>query len=97
MANRIHPSTPILVGCADVTDMATPADAARSPFDLIAQAARGALQDTGTAALDGVIDSVTMIRLFADTSHRFASRLGTSTNPPRSVANRLGLHPGECI
>ena len=97
MLNSIDPCTPILVGCADVTDITTPAEAARSPFDLIAQAARGALADTGAASLNGMIDSVTMIRLFADTSHRFASRLGTSTNPPKSVADRLGLQPREYI
>ena len=37
------------------------------------------------------IDTVAMIRSFADSLPRFATRLGTSTNPPRSVAQRLGL------
>ena len=37
---------PVLVGCGDVTDTDTPAEAGRSPYDLIAMAARLALQNT---------------------------------------------------
>ncbi|MBN8509026.1 MAG: acetyl-CoA acetyltransferase [Burkholderiales bacterium] len=85
---------PVLVGCGEVTDTTTPASDARSPYDLIARAGRRALADTGAAGIDGAIDTVAMVRLFADTSHRFAHGFGASTNPPRSVANRLGL--GAC-
>ena len=38
-----------------------------------------------------------MIRSFADTSPRFATKLGTSANPPRSVAQRLGLKASRHI
>ena len=34
--------TPILVGCADITDLTTPIEQGRSPFDLIAAAAKKA-------------------------------------------------------
>jgi acetyl-CoA C-acetyltransferase len=88
---------PVLVGCGDVTDIDTPASAGRSAYDLIAQAARLALQDTGAAGMGAAIDTVAMIRSFADTSPRFATELGTSTNPPRSVAQRLGLHAARHI
>ena len=88
---------PVLVGCGDVTDLDTPADAGRSPYDLIAQAARLALQDTCAAGIDAAIDTVAMIRSFADTSPRFATKLGTSANPPRSVAQRLGLKASRHI
>ena len=67
----IDPRTPILVGCGDVTDLSTPAAQGRSPYDITAQAARLALADTGVAALANRIDSVAMLRFFADTSHRF--------------------------
>jgi acetyl-CoA C-acetyltransferase len=91
-ATALDPSTPILVGCGDVTDLTTPAAAGRSPYDLIAEAARQALADTGAApALGAAIDTVAMLRSFADTSYRFASGIGTSSNPPNSVARRLGL------
>ena len=88
---------PVLVGCGDVTDLQTPAEAGRSPYELIAQAARAALQDTGAPGIDAAIDTVAMIRSFADTSPRFATKLGTSTNPPRSVARRLGLNAGRHV
>jgi acetyl-CoA C-acetyltransferase len=85
-------STPVLVGCGDVTDLTTPASAGRSPYDLTAQAVREALADTGAAdRVAAAIDTVAMLRSFADTSHRFKSALGTSTNPPKSVADRAGL------
>ena len=84
-------TTPILVGCGDVTDMTTPVEQGRSPFDLIAEAGRLALADAGAPGLAARIDTLAMLRLFADTSHRFATKLGTSTNPPKSVAKRLGI------
>ena len=84
-------STPILVGCGDVTDTTTPAEAGRSPFDLIAEASQLALSDAGAVALARVIDVVAAVRLFADTSPRFVSKLGGSTNPPKSIAQRLGI------
>lgn len=88
----LDPRTPILVGCGDVTDLTTPAAAGRSPYDLVAAAGRRALADTGAAsALIASIDTVAMLRSFADTSYRFASNIGTSSNPPKSVADRLGL------
>ena len=94
----LDPNTPVLVGCGDVTDLQTHATEARSPYDLIASAGRIALNDTGAAAgLGAAIDTIAMLRSFADTSWRFATKLGTSRNPPRSVANRLGIHPGRCI
>src|ERR1700730_6401820 len=68
-------STPILVGCGEVTDLTTPVEAARSPFDLIAQAGRLALTDAGAANLAQAIDTVAMVRLFSDSSHRFATKL----------------------
>ena len=81
---------PVLVGCGDVTDLDTPAEAGRSPYDLIAQAARLALQDTGAAGIGEAIDTVAMIRSFADTSPRFATKLGTSSQP----AAQRGAAPG---
>src|SRR6266849_2426138 len=91
--------TPILVGCGEVTDLATPVERGRSPFDLIAQAGRLALADAGGSGggIAQAIDTMAMLRLFADTSHRFATKLGSSTNPPKSVADRLGLRPARNI
>lgn len=90
-----QPRTPILVGCGDVTDLDTPIETGRSPYDLIAEACRRALADAGGTGLAGAIDTVAMLRSYKDTSHRFETRLGGSTNPPKSIANRLGLNAGR--
>lgn len=97
MAAQPHPSTPVLVGCGDVTDTLTDAEAARSPYDLIAQAARLALADCGAPGIGAAFDTVAVIRQFADTSYRFATPFGSSTNPPHSVAQRLGLNASRHI
>src|SRR6185295_17706038 len=88
---HVEDSTPILVGCGEVTDLTTPVEVGRSPFDLIAEAGRLALADAGGKGLAAAIDTVAMLRLFADSSFRFATELGTSTNPPKSIARRLGI------
>jgi acetyl-CoA C-acetyltransferase len=82
---------PILVGCGDLTDNDTPYQQARSPCDLMALAGRAALADTGAARMAQAIDTVAVLRSYADTSHRFATRLGGSDNPPHSLARRLGI------
>jgi acetyl-CoA C-acetyltransferase len=87
----VDSSTPILVGCGEITDLTTPLEAARSPFDLIADAARLALADSGAGSLAEAVDTIAMVRLFSDSSHRFATKLGTSSNPPKSIAKRLGI------
>jgi acetyl-CoA C-acetyltransferase len=90
-------STPILVGCGDVTDLTTPAEAGRSPLDLIAQAGKLALADTEAPGVVETIDTIAMLRLFSDTSPRYASKLGGSSNPPKSVAQRLGIDAARYI
>src|SRR5690349_11794154 len=94
---EIDPSTPVLVGCGDVTDLTTPATDASSPIDLIAQAGRAALHDTGAAGIAGVVDTVAMLRMFADSAPRFSTTFGRSTNPPKSVAQRLGVNAARHI
>ena len=90
-------NTPILVGCGDVTDFDTPIERGRSPYDLIAQAGKRALADAGGSGLAGAIGTLAMLRSYKDTSHRFETRLGGSTNPPKSIADRLGLNASRHI
>jgi len=98
---------PVLVGVGQITQREPDPSAALGPLDLMAAAARAAAADSGAAnngqALLDALDQLTVIRLFADTSHRFASPFGKQTNPPLSVARRIGAgavrqhvytHPG---
>ncbi len=99
-----HDNIPVLVGCGQITQRQPDPRAALAPLPLMAQAARLAADDSGAgAALLQTLDTVAVIRLFADTSPRFACPFGTYTNPPRSLAHSLGAgqvrrhiytHPG---
>jgi len=96
--------TPVMIGCGQVTQRERDPLKALSPMDLMAQVAREAAQDAGPGQrLIEALDSLVVIRSFSDTSHRFASPFGTYSNPPKSLANRIGAsglrrhiytHPG---
>ncbi len=96
--------TPILVGSGQITQREPDPRAALSPMDLTAAAARKAAEDAraGRALLDA-LDTIVVLRSFSDTSWRFKSPFGDPKNPPKSIADRLGLtgvrrhvytHPG---
>ena len=52
----IDPRTPVIVGVGQVTQRVDDPSAADEPIDLLARAARSALEDTGSAGL--IIDTV---------------------------------------
>jgi len=93
----IDPRTPILVGGGQITDMKSAPSSERSRVAFATDAARLALADAqakiGAEALARHIDTLAVLEFFDDSSPRFASPYGRSTNPPRSVANRLGATP----
>src|SRR3546814_19812267 len=73
-------------------------------MDLMADAACGAAEDAGAGLRSlETLDTVVVIRSFSDTSWRFACPFGGPSNPPKSLAARLGAdrarrlvytHPG---
>ena len=82
---------PVIVGAGQVTDTTSPPERARSPLQLMQAAALSAGQDRGSdEALLKSLDSITVIRLFADTMARFISPFGKFVNAPWSLAQRLG-------
>ena len=95
---------PILVGTGQVTQREPDPALALSPMDLTATSGRKAAEDSGAgAALLKSLDTIVLLRSFSDTSWRFICPFGKYANPPRSLANRLGLenstrliytHPG---
>ena len=101
---RHDDTTPVLVGCGQITQREPDPRAARAPLALMADAARLAADDSGAgAALLHALDTVAVIRLFADTSPRFACPFGRYANPPLTLARSLGAgqvrrhiytHPG---
>jgi acetyl-CoA C-acetyltransferase len=97
----IDPRTPILVGCGQITDTTGKPSSERSRVAFSADAAKLALEDTrasiGGHMLGHEIDAVAVMEFFSDISPRFASPFGRSTNPPRSVADRLHAHPRQLL
>lgn len=97
----IDPRTPILVGAGQLTDMAGPPSSERSRVAFCADAAKAALADTGAAigaeALGRKVDALAVMEFFSDISPRFASPYGRSSNPPKSVANRLSANPRQLL
>ena len=86
--------TPVLVGCGQITQREADPRAALSPLDLMARAARMAADDSGAGPpLLQALDSIVVIRQFADTSPRFASPFGRCANLPLSLARRIGAAP----
>jgi acetyl-CoA C-acetyltransferase len=67
-------------------------------LDLAGEAARRAVEDAAAAGdLTAAIDTLAVMRLFGDSSPRRAHEHGRSSNPPRSVARRIGADPGTAI
>ncbi len=82
---------PVLVGCGQITQREPDPAAALAPMDLTAAAARQAGEDTGTGdAILKALDTIVVMRSFSDTSWRFASPFGRFSNPPKSLAARIG-------
>jgi len=85
---------PVIVGTGQVTDTTSKPEEGRSPLQLMHDAVKLAAADSGAqdqgAALLRGLDSVTVIRLFADTLPRFASPFGKLANAPWSIAQRVG-------
>lgn len=97
MTNTIHDNTPIIVGAGQCVDRLTK-DAQppfSSPIALAAAASAHALQETGMAA--SVLDTIAVTRTFADAAPAWQAPLGSSTNPPESIARRLGASPSHRI
>ena len=93
----IDPRTPILVGCGQITDTTGQPSSKRSRVAFAAEAVAKALDDTGAKIgghmLGHHVDALAVMEFFSDSSPRFASPFGRSTNPPKSVARRLHASP----
>ena len=95
------PRPPILVGAGQLTDTTGKPSSERSRVAFSAEAAKAALADAGASigadALGRNVDALAVMEFFSDISPRFASPYGRSSNPPKSVANRLGAVPRQLL
>ena len=86
-------NTPILVG-AGLTVQKQPDPAkAKSPAELLAEAAQLALGDTGCGSTAQAVDTVASIRFIADSPEARDFPFGIYLNPAYTVSELLGLTP----
>lgn len=87
-------NTPVIVGAGQCVQREATNDA---PVDLAAEAARRALSACGSDDAVAVIDTIALVKTFADSISIWATEAGTSNNPPQSVAQRIGATPRDRI
>ncbi len=95
----VNPRTPVVVGVGQFTErIDDPGYRGMSSVDLATAAATAALADTGAdvTAVADAIDTVVGLRQF-EISSRGPAPLGSSTNYPRSVCNRIGASPARAV
>ena len=98
MTDRVSNNTPVLIGGAQrVIRELKSAEDVRSPVDLAADALRDALEDTQSPDIGPAIDTLVTLRTFIDSAAALEHPFGSSTKPPVSVAQRIGLSPSKLI
>ena len=98
--NQFGPRTPVVVGVGQASErLGAETYRRRSPVDLAAAAAAGALTDTGAdpAAVAAAIDTVAGVRQFENSIPGARAPLGRSDNYPRSVAGRIATSPARAV
>ncbi len=93
----IDPRTPVLVGVAQYNGRVDNVLEALPPAEMLATVANGAVTDSAGHDVAAAIDTVAVIRMFADSGPAFRSPFGHYTNLPRSLANRIGAKPETLI
>ncbi len=89
-------NTPIIIGSGQYVErLSNGAPPLNPPMYLAAQACLNALEDGGVKP--HAIDAIATIRLFSDSPGAWASEFGGSTNPPESIARRIGASPTKRI
>ena len=96
----LQDNTPILVGAAQGVrrNLPAPISEAPHPLDFCAEVAAGALGDAAaTRNVATEIQSIQLVKMFADSTPLRSVGDGYSSNPPRSVASRIGADPEEAV
>ncbi|MFN7176718.1 MAG: acetyl-CoA acetyltransferase [Thermaurantiacus sp.] len=93
----LDPRTPVLVGAGQYVDRDSAPGAGLSPQDILAEVARRAIADCAGSGTEAAIDTIAVVRLFADSAPAFASPFGRQNNLPWSVAQRIGATPRALV
>ncbi|MEM8562296.1 MAG: acetyl-CoA acetyltransferase, partial [Pseudomonadota bacterium] len=90
---------PVIVGIGEALEpLSSPLGKPSSPQALIARAAAAALHDAlPQADLAPFIDELIAVRTFADSTAHWPTPFGSSSNLPRSIAERIGAAPKQAV
>lgn len=92
----VPPSTPIIVGVGEITNRSKRVEDAREPMDLMLEAIRNAIKDSGVqeSSISPMVDSVAVVPPwtwpYEDLPGLIASKLGV--NPAHKT---IGIHGGN--
>ena len=98
--SSLDPRTPVVVGVGQESERLTdPGYAQRSPVQLAAAAALGALRDTGAdaSAVAAAVQVLAATRQFENSSPGAIAPFGSSDNVPRSIARLVGCDPARAV
>ena len=88
-----NPNTPILIGAGLTVQKERDPAKAKSPVDLLAEAAQLAFGDTGNVGIAQAVDTVASIRFITDSPEARDFPCGIYLNPAHTVSELLGLAP----
>ena len=94
---NVDANTPIIVGVGQSIFREEVLESSPSPADIAAIAAKRAIDDTSCIAIADAIDTLAVVRIFAESYSKTHHPCGGSNNLPRSVANRLSINPDALI
>lgn len=90
----IDPRTLVLVGTGQYVDRIGDPATGLGPSDMLAEVARRAMADAGIDR-PTEIESIAVVRLFADSAPMYKPPFGGSSNYAASIARRIGANPRE--
>ena len=88
-----NPNTPILIGAGITVQKQCDPAKAKSPVELLADAAQLAFRDTGHSTIPQAVDTVASIRFITDSPEARDFPFGIYLNPAHTVSELLGLTP----
>jgi len=88
----------VIVGIGEVVEQ-VPEDleTASSPLDLMANAVRAALTDSGSEQVASTVDTIATVRTFSESGAPLKSPFGDPDNLPRAICARVGIDPKHAV
>ena len=88
----------VIVGVAEIVEQVPDnLETASSPLDLMEQAVRAALSDTGLEDVGAHLDTIATVRTFSESGAQLISPFGDPVNLPRAICKRADINPEHAV